>query len=515
MIVSNEISTFVTIRKIRKLSVFSFICLYAMKSAMAIPPERKPVVAGRFYPASADELYKEIDNLYHSAIKLNPDFDGGKADILALVSPHAGYVFSGAVAASAFGFLRNSRKIHRVFLLGSSHYAWYEGASIYFKGHYSTPLGKIEIDNEIATRLMDEDPVFSFHPEAHSQEHSLEVQLPFLQFFLNTDFKIIPILLGGQSIETPKKIAGILSRYLGGENLFVISTDLSHYPEYNDAVKVDKNTVEAFCSNDPEIFLDQLKINEQKKYPNLSTSMCGWMAALTLLYMTHHRKGITYTPILYQNSGEIPLYGDKSRVVGYQSLAVFQNAGSDEDSISFNEEDKHHLLSLARNSIINKLKGKKTGDEKPDDIPEKYVKPQGAFVSIYVNHELRGCIGKIESNSPLYETIEQTAISAALHDTRFPPVKPEELEAMEIEISILTPLKKIQSVDEIVPGKHGILIRKDIRSGTFLPQVAARTGWSAQEMLEECSERKAGLGRDGWRDADIYIYEALIISEVQ
>jgi AmmeMemoRadiSam system protein A len=349
--------------------------------------------------------------------------------------------------------------------------------------------------------------------EAHSQEHSLEVQLPFLQHFLDHEFKIVPILLGGQSVETPKKLARILSPYLGNENLFVISTDLSHYPEYNDAIKIDKNTVEAFCSNDPDLFLEQLKTNELKNYPNLSTSMCGWMAALTLLYMTCHRKSVTYIPLLYQNSGEIPLYGDKSRVVGYQSVAICQKMNSDKDSDAFTKEDKQKLLSIARNSIIGRLKGTTSEGITPDEVPEKYLKPQGAFVSIYVNNDLRGCIGKIESNIPLYETIQQTAISAAFHDTRFPSIKTEEIESMEIEISILTPLKKIESIDDIVPGKHGILIRKDIRSGTFLPQVAARTGWSAQEMLEECSERKAGLGRDGWRDADIYIYEALIISE--
>ena len=167
---------------------------------------------------------------------------------------------------------------------------------------------------------------------------------------------------------------------------------------------------------------------------------------------------------------------------------------------------------MARNSIINKIGGSVT-EKYMANIPEKYRKPQGAFVSIYVDNELRGCIGRVESDNPLYETIRQTAVSAAIHDSRFASLKPEDLDKMKIEISILSPLKKIASIDEIIPGKHGILIRKDYRSGTFLPQVAARTGWNAKEMLEECSKRKAGLGHDGWKDADVYIYEAVIISD--
>jgi len=484
-----------------------------MKSSVAIPLERKPVVAGRFYPAASEQLHKEIDNLYHSACKLVQYNLAPEDEILAIISPHAGYVYSGTVAASAFSVLRNMKKITRVFLIGSSHHAWYEGASIYFKGHYATPLGNLEIDSEVATAILDENTVFDFHPEAHAHEHSLEVQLPFLQFFLGHDFKIVPILLGGQSLETPKKIAKILSPFIGSNNLFVISTDLSHYPEYNDAIKVDKNTVEALCTNNPQKFLEQLKTNELKKYPNHSTSMCGWMSALTLLHMTHNLEGITYLPLLYQNSGEIPIYGDKTRVVGYQSVAVCKRVSSESVNETLSEEEKEKLLFIARNSIIQKVKGIESDEIKLSNIPQKYLRPQGAFVSIYVDNELRGCIGKIESNNPLYKTIEQTAISAAIHDTRFSSIRIEELDKMKIEISILTPLKKIDSIEEIIPGKHGILIRKDIRSGTFLPQVATRTGWTALEMLEKCSERKAGLGKDGWRDADIYTYEAIIISE--
>ncbi len=480
---------------------------------MPIPAERKPVVAGRFYPSSSKELNKEIDNLTHSALKLYKKKVEEEDEILAIISPHAGYIFSGTVAASAYNVLKDRNKIKRVFIIGSSHYAWYDGVSIYFKGFYSTPLGKIAVDTELASEILEKNTIFNFRLEAHAHEHSLEVQLPFLQYFLKSNFKIVPILIGGHSVEVPKKVAEVLRPYLGGENLFVISSDLSHYPKYNDALKVDKNTVEAICSNNPDIFLKQLKENEHKNYENLATSMCGWTSALTLLYMTSDLKGASYIPMLYQNSGEIPIYGDKSRVVGYQSVVVTQKSVSKEDSKTMSEDDKQLLLSVARNSITRKISGTESEQSTFANIPDRYKKPQGAFVSIYVEKELRGCIGRIETDNPLYITIEQTAESAATRDTRFVSIKPDELDKMKIEISILTPLKKIQSIDEIIPGRHGILIRKDFRSGTFLPQVAARTGWSSLEMVEECSKRKAGLGADGWKDADIFTYEAVIISD--
>ena len=458
-------------------------------------------------------MYKEIEELDNSASKLYPNIAKIKDELLALISPHAGYVFSGIVAASAFNILRNKKGIKRVFLIGSSHYAWYEGVSIYFKGFYSTPLGKVEIDTEIATELLELNAIFNFRLEAHAHEHSLEVQLPFLQYFLGSDFKIVPILIGGQSVEIPKKVANVLKPYLGGENLFVISSDLSHYPEYNNALKVDKYTVDAICTNKPEMFLEQLKENEHHNYENLSTSMCGWTSALTLLYMTNQLKGITFVPLLYQNSGEIPIYGDKSRVVGYQSIAVYRKNTSFEEEDTLADYDKNQLIKLARESISRKITGSDMGEPPFAGLAQRYKNPQGAFVSIYVDDELRGCIGRIEPSLSLYHTIEQTAVSAATCDSRFSSIRPEELDKMKIEISILTPPRKVSSIDEIIPGKHGILIKKGACSGTFLPQVALRTGWNAEEMLEQCSERKAGLGKNGWKEADIYVYEAIIISE--
>jgi len=482
-----------------------------MKSNLKIPDERRPAVAGRFYPASPDILREDLKEYYQVSQKLIRDVPAVDGELLAIISPHAGYIFSGTVAASAFSLLRNNTAIKRVILLGASHYERYHGASLYFKGCYSTPLGKIEIDSEFASSLLDKHDIFDFLAAAHKNEHSIEVQLPFLQYFLKSDFKIVPILIGGEGEETAIQIAETLKPSLGNENLFVISTDLSHYPDYYTALKNDKNTVDSVCSNEPVNFLNQLKENQTRNYENLLTSMCGWMPVLTLMHITERNQEIFYQPILYQNSGDIPVYGDKNRVVGYQSIAVYKRYSSNNDQFGFSESEKQQLLAIARYSITNKLTG--SGHQIiPEILSENLLKKMGAFVSIYCDGELRGCIGRIETDASLCQTIEQVAVMAATSDYRFYPLQPEETKKMVLEISVLSPLKKIENIDEIIPGRHGILIRKGYHTGTFLPQVGIKTKWDAIRLLEECSERKACIGKNGWKDADIYIYEAVIIS---
>lgn len=475
--------------------------------------DRPPAVAGRFYPANKSELTSEIQQLSKQAEKLSEGSIDPNDQVLAILSPHAGYVFSGTVAASAFQALRNQKEIKRVFLIGSSHHEWFDGASIYYSGYYITPLGKVKVDSEVAWLLLDKHDEFSYIPSAHQNEHSLEVQLPFLINELGNSFSIVPILLGSHSIDTIRKVAQILKEYLSPGNLFVVSTDLSHYPNYNEAVKTDKLTIEALRKNDPKVFLQQIKENESGKVANLSTCMCGWTAALTLLYMTENIPDVQYQPILYLNSGDTPIYGDKHRVVGYQSLAVIKKKTPMEIGFTFSNKETELLLGIANNAITGMLDNRKDTLPDKNELSENLKNHYGAFVSVYIKNELRGCIGRLETSEMLFQTVHNMAKAAAMHDTRFEPVSKEEIDSLAIEISVLTPLKKIESIDEIIPGKHGVLIRKDYKSGTFLPQVARRTGWDTKEMLRQCSERKAGLGPDGWKEAEIYIYEALIISD--
>ncbi|MGD2035240.1 MAG: AmmeMemoRadiSam system protein B [Bacteroidales bacterium] len=472
--------------------------------------DRSPVVAGRFYSSSDIELKKELDELFETAQKhLIPDIRSDE-EIRALLSPHAGYVFSGAVAASAFLPLKGKKNIRKIFLIGSSHNAWFEKASIYYSGHYLTPLGKVPVDHEIAASLLKDDKVFTYLPEAHSPEHSLEVQLPFLQYLLGNTFSIIPILMGAHSKDTPEKVAEKLEPYFRSGHLFVISTDLSHYPAYNDAIKVDKQTVNALCSNNPEAFMDQLRKNDESKIFNLSTSMCGWTSALALMYLTALRKNIRYIPVLYQNSGDIALYGERSRVVGYQSVLIMEKSGDDDFNLT--DKEKQHLINMARASISDQLN---LSAEKSEDnaITDRLKNPCGVFVSVYCNNELRGCIGRMKSTLPLHESVKELAVSSAFYDSRFRPLTKEEMPGVQIEISVLTPMKKITSIDEIIPGRHGILVRNQGRSGTYLPQVALKTGWNARQLVEHCTVEKAGMDDDEWKEAEIFTYEAIVFSD--
>ncbi len=181
--------------------------------------------------------------------------------------------------------------------------------------------------------------------------------------------------------------------------------------------------------------------------------------------------------------------------------------------MTFTNQEREVLLGTAHNAIMGMLDRRKNTLPDKDVLTDMLKSQLGAFVSVYIGDELRGCIGRMETSEMLFQTVHNMAKAAAMHDTRFEPVSAREIDTLAIEISVLTPLKKIDSIEEIVPGKHGILIRKDYKSGTFLPQVARRTGWDTEEMLRQCAERKAGIGPDGWKEADIFIYEAIIISD--
>jgi hypothetical protein len=384
------------------------------------------------------------------------------------------------------------------------------GASIYNLGSYITPLGKVNVNIELANKLIKENPVFAFNPDADKNEHSLEVQVPFLQYWMKSEINLVPIVLGTQSVQSCKKIAEALKPWFNENNLFIISTDFSHYPKYQDAQSVDKATCDAVLSGSADKLLKILQDNENKNIPNLATSMCGWTSVITLLNMTGVNPDYQFVPIQYMNSGDSK-YADKSQVVGYWSIAVVQKGTRSEFSIS--AEDKKELLRIARVTI-----DKKIGENKiPEFITKGYSKtmltPCGAFVTLKKNGDLRGCIGRFTSEEPLYIVIREMAIASATQDTRFDPVTESEIPKLEIEISVLSPMKKINSPDEIIMGKHGIYIKKGWASGTFLPQVATETGWTKEEFLGHCARDKAGIGWDGWKDAEIYIYTAEVFSE--
>lgn len=469
---------------------------------------RKPVVAGSFYPSDPSQLKSQIES-YFQALANKPV----RSDVAAVIVPHAGYVFSGEVAASAFAQIDPEREYERIFLIGTSHLMYMNGASIYKTGDFSTPLGIVKVDTELAGKLIKENSVFEDIPEAHGQEHSLEVQLPFLQCRFKKPFKIVPIVIGTQSIATCHKIADALKPWFNDKNLFVISSDFSHYPTYAGANESDKTMKDAIMTNSPEIFIQAINKNETKNIPGLVTSCCGWSSILTLLYLTSESKDISVQHVLYKNSGDVR-GGDKTRVVGYHSF-IFTRQANDVASSDFSltSKDKTELLKIARITIENQLRNKRVMPVDETALSDALKAKCGAFVTLHKKGQLRGCIGRFSAEEPLYKVVQEMALAAAFQDTRFYPVELNEMKDIEIEISVLTPLKRIKSIDEFEMGKHGIYMIKGYRSGTFLPQVAKETNWSKEEFLGHCARDKAGIGWDGWKDAELYTYEALVFSE--
>lgn len=425
----------------------------------------------------------------------------------AVIAPHAGYLFSGVVAASAFNQIPEKTPYERVFVLASSHQMRFHGASVFTAGDYKTPLGTVPVDEQLARELSETHSVISPEVDAHYYEHSLEVQLPFLQHRLENGFMLVPLILGTESTEECREIAVALEPYFHSRNLFVISSDFSHYPAYEDAVYVDSLTTDAVVSGKPRVLMDTLASNRKRSIPGLATSLCGWTSVLTLMYLTEE-KPFEYRKVHYMNSGDITLYGDKDRVVGYQAIVVY---GKKEDRFSVTDKEKETMLKIARRSLLDSY-GIETYYDEDLDLSGVLSEKRGAFVSLYAGNELKGCIGNFQSEEPLHRVIKRMAVSAS-NDRRFEKPGMEMVKELRIEISVLSPMKPIQSVDEIEPGRHGIYIKKGAFGGTFLPQVATKTGWTREEFLGHCAKDKAGLGWDGWKEAEIFIYEAVVFSD--
>jgi len=470
--------------------------------------DRDPVVAGSFYPENPVQLNAYLERLFAQS-----EFVKTYNDVLAVIVPHAGYVYSGKVAASGYNQIDPDKEYENIFIIASSHRKVFAGASIYNKGDYVTPLGKVKVNKELATKLIDENKIFVFDPEAHSNEHSLEVQLPFLQYKMNKEFQIIPIVTGAQTLSEIKEISEVLRPYFNKKNLFIISSDFSHYPKYQDAKIADKNTGDAILTNSVVNVINAINYNGSANYENLVTSLCGWPAVITLLNITEQDPGIQTVHIDYQNSGDVS--EDKSRVVGYHSIvfAKKKEQHMSKNQFILSDIEKENLLQIARTTIKEYLEKGKVPVVNSSLLTKALETQCGAFVTLHKNGQLRGCIGRFVADDPLYSIVQKMAVAAATQDNRFPVVETEELSEIDIEISVLTPLKKIESIDEIEMGRHGIYIKKGFSTGTFLPQVALETGWTKEEFLGYCSKNKAGLGWDGWKDADIYIYEALIFAE--
>jgi MEMO1 family protein len=461
---------------------------------------RRPAVAGSFYPADPATLARQVREFLNRASK---EEIPGK--IVALVSPHAGYLYSGQVAAQAFKLVEGA-DFETVIVVAPSHRVFFQGASVYDRGGFETPLGTVSVDKDLCRKIMAESEILRFLPQGHSQEHSLEVQLPFLQEALGK-FSLAPIVIGDQSFATCQKVGQAIARGAKGKNvLLVASTDLSHFHSYDRAVKIDQVLLEDIRAYDPEKL--QQDLQEEK------AEACGGGPVIAVMIASRELGANESRVLSYRNSGDVT--GDRSGVVGYAAAVFYRNPGAAEKagarkragiSLGLQEEEKKTLRRIALAAIEGKLKGVRSvpAEKLGSNLQEK----RGAFVSLHKSGRLRGCIGQIVPTKPLQQTIADMAVAAAFDDPRFDPLTLREMKDLELEISVLTPMERLKNPDEIEIGRHGLYLKKGFCSGLLLPQVAVEYGWDRNTFLEETC-RKAGLSRGAWKEkgTEIYIFSA-------
>ena len=459
-------------------------------------PARNSAVSGSFYPSSKAELSRDVQKYLLDA----KDFK--RQNINAIIVPHAGYVFSAPIAATSYKTLHKSYK--NIFIIGSSHHVNFDGISIYNQGDYQTPLGRVKVNHKIIKELIKGNKLISYKEKAHTKEHTIEVQLPFLQSIYGDELSIVPIIIASSELDTIESLSQSLKPYFNDENLFVISTDLSHYPSYEEANIVDMNILNALRKNSSYQLLNAISLNENSQTKNLQTSACGWSSLLTLIYLTQD-SDYTYEILEYKNSGDSK-YGEKDSVVGYGAMRVYKEP----KEFTLDTIEKKELLSIAQLALKTAVLDNQRLQIDENNVSSKLKTQLGAFVTLHLHGDLKGCIGRFEPNQALYEVVIDMAIAASRHDTRFKPVNANELQDIKLEISVLTPRKRVATLDEIEVGKHGIYVKYGPKNGTYLPHVATEMNWNKEEFFKSCCEDKAGIESQNCKDAEIYTYKAII-----
>ena len=489
----------------------AILAIAALQHVRAADPQnarqesvRQAAVAGGFYPADPKTLAAMIDDMLAHASP--PPIND---PILAVVAPHAGYQFSGPVAAYTYAALKG-RKFSRVVVIAPSHYEAFDFTSVYEGDAYATPLGVVPVDKAFAKQLVEMSPTIKFSSRGHTPtregaEHALEVELPWLQRVLG-DFQLVPIVMGDQSYESSRALGVSLAKLIqGSDTLIVASSDLSHYHPYDEAVKIDHKTLNALREWD--------YFSMSRNFEARIWEACGG-APIVAAMIAAERMGANQALVLkYANSGDTT--GDHSRVVGY-SAAVFlktPSAKTVEPQFSLNSQEKNELLALARKSVEYAVREKKAY-EPTASASEVLNQERGAFVTLRKSGELRGCVGYTSAAKPLYLAVRDTATLAALRDTRFQPVSVAELPQLEYEISVLSPLRRVLDIRQIKVGQHGLLMKNDAYEGLLLPQVPVEEKWDRQRFLEDTCN-KAGMRSACWKDenTDIFMFTAVVFAE--
>ncbi len=484
----------------RKIQVLTGLVLCLLLAAGIMADSgiiREPAVSGLFYPSDPDEL-RDMVRAHLDAVDSLPQIQG---KIKAIIVPHAGLIYSGAIAAHAYALLEDKAFTTAV-LLGPSHKYPLRKASVYGPGvTWRTPLGTIDCDDQLCQHLLNQ-RYFEMTPEAHLQEHSLEVQLPYLQTVL-PHADICPITLGRPDAMIIKGVAQALSDLPDGDSTILIaSSDWQHYRSARQGWPMDSLGISCIEALDPGALINYITSGK--------VEACGGAAVTAVMQAAIERGANAATILRYGHSGETS--GENSQVVGYVAAVLYENtAGPGSKASYISDNDKKLLLKVARQTLELFLRD---STRATFDVPDHLQQPGAAFVTLNKHQSLRGCIGFTQAVTPLVETISQCAIEAALHDPRFPPVDYSELDQIEIEVSVLTPLQRVDNLENIEVGRDGLMISFGGRRGLLLPQVASEYGWTREEFLRQTC-RKAGLAPDTYLQPGVRIFsfQAIVFAE--
>ena len=432
---------------------------------------REPVVAGRFYPGTADRLRQMIEGMV--------DEKATKEDVIGAVMPHAGYEYSGPVAGATISRVRFKDTF---VVMGPSHTGMGQPFSIMSEGTWRTPLGDVEIDAELAEKALSLSSLLKEDHVAHLQEHAVEVQLPFLQYF-KLDVRIVPIVLAPADVSTYREIGSALAgaiRELGRGVVVIASGDMTHYEPQKSAERKDRQGIDAILALDEEQLIRRVR--------ELNISMCASAPAAVLIAAARELGAGGAELVKYQTSGDTT--GDYSAVVGYAGIII--RAG-----------DVSPLVRLARQAVEKYVReGTRL---RPEKLTQEMAQKAGVFVSIHKHHDLRGCIGTFEAaEGNIAEEIVTNAISSATRDPRFPPIALGELDDLEYSVDVLTTPERIRGVAQLDPRRYGVIVEAGWRRGLLLPDLE---GVDTVERQTEICRLKAGIGPD--EPVNLYRFEVV------
>ncbi|MFH0753331.1 MAG: AmmeMemoRadiSam system protein B [Candidatus Omnitrophota bacterium] len=488
----------------KSIVIFSLILvLVMMKSSVFADDVKQPGLAGSWYPAGRQELVRMLDGFWAGS-----GIGGLQQDIGVIVSPHAGYVYSGPTAVYGFAAAQ-SQKISTVIILAPSHHFSFSGASVWARGAFVTPLGEVAVDEALAGRIMAADKMFTFRKDVFEgkpgrAENSVETQIPFIQKAF-PGARIVPVILGFPlEPQQVQAVAAALAKAVGDRDdvLVDVSVDQSHFHPLKEANAIDHAGLAAMEKMDMDDFWNG-HLSQRMEVDGFHVVAAGMLYA--------KERGFTQVKVLkYATSADVTQ--DPSSVVGYASV-VFYKEISKGLPLPLSAGQKSRLIEIARTTLDGFVRTGKVPLLQESDL--RLAEEEGAFVTLKKDGRLRGCIGNILGEGPLFKTVRDMSVAAASQDPRFSPVTPKELGSINLEISVLSKPRVVKDVDEIVMGVHGVIVRKGGRGGVFLPQVAVETGWDKERFMAELCSQKAGLPADCWKDpgARLEIFTADVFGE--